>query len=53
VTQQTHLYRFFWSPEGRCVAEITATSLTAAKAAFRRQCPQYACYMGEVYWEVV
>lgn len=45
-------YRFYWSPEGRCIFECDATSKTAAKAAFKKARPQYARYMGEVYREV-
>lgn len=46
-------YEFWWSPEGRKVASIQASSLSAARAEFKRQYRgSYARYMGEVYVEV-
>ena len=44
------VYGFYWSPEGRLIDGITATSERAAKAEFRRKYrSSYARYMGEVY----
>lgn len=39
-------WRIFWSPEGRCIAEVQASSARDAK----RQTPRpYRQFMGEVY----
>jgi hypothetical protein len=45
-------YAFFWSPEGRRLATYRATSRAEAVASFRRDYPEHAKYMGEVYVEV-
>jgi hypothetical protein len=42
-------YAFFWSPEGRKLTTIIASTLRNARAQFKRQFPQHAKYMGEVY----
>ncbi len=42
-------YSFFWSPEGRRLATYEASSLDEAKARFRKDFPQHAKYIGEVY----
>lgn len=42
-------YAFFWSPEGRCLRSYKANSLDEARASFRKDFPQHAKYMGEVY----
>ncbi len=47
----TTTYRFFWSPEGRPLCDITATSRKQAKTVFKARFGQYARYMGEVYVE--
>ena len=44
-------YTFFWSPEGKKLCVIEAFSLKEAKTEFKQREPQYAKYMGEVYWE--
>ena len=46
-------YRFVWSPEGREVFRTKASNHIEATLAFRKSCPAYARFMGEVYWEVV
>jgi len=47
-----HTYMFFWSPEGRMICTIVAANITKAKREFKASYPQYAKYMGEVYWTV-
>ena len=47
-----NVYRFFWSPEGRPMCDITAESRVAACTEFRKQFPNMARYMGEVYIEI-
>lgn len=43
-------YKVFWSPEGRCIATVTARSTREAK----RKAPQpYRRYLGELYVELV
>lgn len=43
-------YKVFWSPEGRCIATVTARDARAAK----RKAPQpYRRYLGELYVELV
>lgn len=44
-------FKFYWSPEGRLLLTVTAANLNQAKAIFKRDCPTYAKYMGEVYWK--
>lgn len=44
-------FAFFWSPEGRCLASYRAKTLKEATADFRRDFPQHAKFMGEVYVE--
>jgi hypothetical protein len=46
------LFRFYFMPEGRMVASITAFTLKAAKAQFYRENPQYKKAKGEIHWEV-
>ena len=46
------VYRFFWSPEGRPMCDITAASRVDACTEFRKQFPNMARYMGEIYVEV-
>ena len=41
-------YTFYWSPEGRKLATYTGT-LRQCRAQFKREFPQYARFMGEVY----
>lgn len=45
-------FAFFWSPEGRCLRSYRARSLDEARAMFRRDFPEHAKFMGEVYVEV-
>lgn len=48
----THItpFQFFWSPEGRMIDVIRATSRSAALRTFRaRYRRSYARHMGEVY----
>lgn len=53
-TKTKKTYKFFWSPEGRCVATYRAESRAAAKAMFKKEHRKsYAKYMGEVYIEEV
>lgn len=42
------LYAFHWSPEGRHLATYFGT-LRECRAQFKREFPQYARFMGEVY----
>lgn len=42
-------FTFFWSPEGRPIATIGATTKARARAIFKREYRHYARYMGEVY----
>lgn len=44
-------FAFFWSPEGRKLATYQAKSLGDARASFRKDFPEHARYMGEVYVE--
>lgn len=44
-------FAFFWSPEGRKLATYKARSLKEATASFRKDFPEHAKYMGEVYFE--
>ena len=44
-------YTFFWSPEGRKLFTVKAASIKEAKAVLRKQFPQHAKYMGEIYIE--
>lgn len=46
-------YDFYWSPEGRRIYSIHAVDYKTARAAFKKACPMYAKFMGEVYHEVV
>jgi len=44
-------YKFYWSPEGRCVATYKAHDAKKATAMFMREFSKnYAKYMGDVYW---
>lgn len=43
-------YDFYWSPEGRKVDSIMASTFSKAKAEFKRKYrTSYGRYMGEVY----
>jgi len=44
-------FTFFWSPEGRPLVIVHAIDIKEARGEFRRQFPQHAKYMGEVYVE--
>jgi len=55
--QPVQTYKIVWSPEGRPIAEVQATSPQAAKREFKRlskslRLAHYARYMGEIYAEV-
>ena len=41
-------YNLFWSPEGRCIATVTALT---AHAAIRKAPKPYSEYLGEIYAE--
>ena len=43
-------YDLFWSPEGRCIATVRATS---PKAAIRKAPMPYRRYLGEIYAVIV
>lgn len=42
-------HTFWWSPEGRPLVTYTDMDTTTARVKFKREYPQYAKYMGEVY----
>lgn len=43
-------YKLYWSPEGRCIATVTAKDVRSA----RRKAPQpYRRYLGEIYVELL
>lgn len=41
-------YTFYWSPEGRKLGTYIGT-LRQCRTQFKREFPQYARFMGEVY----
>jgi hypothetical protein len=45
-------FAFFWSLEGRRMVAYKSKTLEDAKALFRKDFPQHAKYMGEVYVEM-
>lgn len=48
---EMNTYKFYWSPEGRCIATYQAKDAKKATMMFVREFSRsYARYMGEVYW---
>lgn len=50
-TEQSRQYTFYWSPEGRKLGVYIGTRKQTL-AQFRREFPQYARFIGEVYREI-
>ena len=47
---ETKTFSFYWAPTGAKIADIAASSKTAAKTQLYRQYPQYKRAKGEVYF---